>query len=614
MNNTDDNKNMILFLIASMVLLFGYQFFYLGPQQKKAHDAQVIAAAAASSSSIAGLAVGPTNLTIPQALALSPRVAIDTPSLKGSIALKGALLDDLSLVQYHDKVDPKSPNVELLRPANAEHAFYVRSGFSMQNVPNAPGPDSLWTLASGTTLGVDKPVVLTYDAGSGLRFERTLSIDKDYMITQLDKVVNLGTTSVTVAPYSRVQRVDMPPRSTAGGYVHEGTMATLSDKVEGGAGTHYITISKHYQDLAKSKTPPEGQSIGGWYGITDKYWMAAVIPDQKMSVKYGTRADTVDGKLVFTASYVSTDWLTIPAGKQWTNTSHIFAGVKHDKMLRAYESDLKLPRFENAIDWGSLGFITYPFYLLLIWLDTTIGNMGLAILALTVIVKLAFFPLANKSYEQMMKMRHVQQHLQPKLDAIKKRFPDDPAKQQEATMALYQAEKVNPMAGLGGCLPMLLQLPVFICLFKVLQMSIEMRHAPFFGWINDLSGPDSTTIINLFGLLHFDPATVPLIGSFLAGPLHIGVAAIFYGASMWASQQMTPMTGIDPMQKKMMAFMPLMMVFFFSQLAIGLMIYYTWSNLLTMLQQYLIMRRLKVENPIDGLIARVAGLLEKKAA
>lgn len=614
MNNTDDNKNMIFFLIASMVLLFGYQFFYLGPQQKKAHDAQVAAAASASSSSVAGLALAPANLPVAQALLQSPRVPIDTPSLKGSIALKGALLDDLSLVQYHDKVDPKSPNVELLRPTKADHAYYVRSGFNMQNVPGAPTADTIWTLASGTILGVDKPVVLVYDAGNGLMFRRMLSIDKNYMISQQDTIINTGAASVSLAPYSMVIRTDMPQLSNAGAYVHEGNIVTFSDQIENGKPKRYITKQSKYHDLAKGKNFVEGASIGGWFGITDKYWMAAVIPDQKMKVNFRSRGDTVDNKPVFTSGYVDADTVTIPAGKQWSTELHIFAGAKHNKMLRAYENDLKLPRFENAIDWGILGFITYPFYLLLIWLDTTIGNMGLAILALTVIVKLAFFPLANKSYEQMMKMRHVQQHLQPKLDAIKKRFPDDPAKQQEATMALYQAEKVNPMAGLGGCLPMLLQLPVFICLFKVLQMSIEMRHAPFFGWINDLAGPDSTTLINLFGLLPFDPATVPLIGGFLAGPLHIGVAAILYGASMWASQQMTPMTGIDPMQKKMMAFMPLMMVFFFSQLAIGLMIYYTWSNLLTMLQQYLIMRRLKVENPIDGLITRIAGLLEKKAA
>jgi len=254
-------------------------------------------------------------------------------------------------------------------------------------------------------------------------------------------------------------------------------------------------------------------------------------------------------------------------------------------------------------------------YWLLDKLYAFIGNFGLSILALTVIVKLVFYPLAHNSYESMTKMRQVQDRLKPKLDAIKARFPDDAQKQQEATMALYQEEKVNPMAGLGGCLPMLLQLPVFWGLYKVLQLAIEMRHAPFFGWITDLSAPDSTSIINLFGLLPFDPVTVPLLGTFFAGPLHIGAVVILYGFTMWLSQQMTPMTGVDPMQKKMMAFMPLMLIFFMAHVAIGLIIYWIWSNILTILQQYTIMHRLKVSNPIDtGLIMLRSKLSQGKTS
>ncbi|MGZ3298726.1 MAG: YidC/Oxa1 family insertase periplasmic-domain containing protein, partial [Asticcacaulis sp.] len=305
----------------------------------------------------------------------------------------------------------------------------------------------------------------------------------------------------------------------------------------------------------------------------------------------------------------------IAPGQTWHGQSHIFAGAKLDGLLHAYMKSLNVPRFNWALDWGHLSFITIPFYLLLSWLYKMVGNFGIAILILTVIVKVVFYPLAHNSYVTMTKMKHVQQHLAPKLEAIKKRFPDDMAKQQEATMELYKQEKVNPMAGLGGCLPMLLQLPVFICLLKVLQLDIDLYHAPFFGYVHDLSAPDPLTIVNLFGLIHFDPATVPLIGGILNGPLHIGPVAILYGASMWLSQQMNPTaTGIDPMQKRMLAFMPLMMVFFFSQLAIGIMIYYLWSNILTMFQQYLIMRHLKVDNPIDDIIARITGKREKKAA
>jgi YidC/Oxa1 family membrane protein insertase len=258
-----------------------------------------------------------------------------------------------------------------------------------------------------------------------------------------------------------------------------------------------------------------------------------------------------------------------------------------------------------------LSVITYPMYWLLDKLYAFLGNFGFAILALTVIVKVVFYPLAHKSYESMTKMKQVQERLKPKLDAIKKRHEGDPQKTQEATMALYQEEKVNPMAGLGGCAPMLLQLPVFWALYKVLQLAIEMRHAPFFGWIKDLSAPDTTTIINLFGLLPFHPADVPMIGTVLDGPLHIGVIAILYGCSMWLSQQMTPMTGVDPMQKKMMAFMPLMLTFFMAHVAVGLIIYWIWSNILTILQQYSIMHRLKVSNPIDTGFQKLNELMNK---
>ncbi len=614
MNNTADNKNMIFFLVACMVLLFGYQYFVLGPQQKKQHEAQVVAAAASSSSMAAGLIAAPQNLTRPQALAQSPRVPIETPSLKGSIALKGALLDDLYLTHYRDKPEANSANVEMLVPAGMQNAYYIDAGFSTQNLPNAPTPTTLWTAAPGSVLGVGHPVVLTYDNGAGLKFQRTLSIDSNYMITQQDQVLNTTAQAVSFAPYAQIVRNGYPADAGKGGYVHEGAIITVPNKIDGGKVDHYITKQQKYHDLADGKQFQDGQAIGGWFGITDKYWMAAVIPDQAEAVQYGVRNNTDKTKPVFTARYIASTWVKVNPGQTWSGQSRIFAGAKQDKMLRDYAKTLNIPRFQNALDWGSLEFITYPFYLLLTWLFGVVKNYGLAILCLTVIVKVAFYPLAHRSYEQMTKMRHVQQRLQPKLDAIKKRFPDDQAKQQEATMALYAEEKVNPMAGLGGCLPMLLQIPVFICLVKVLQMDIALRQAPFFGWINDLAAPDPLTLINLFGLLPFNPATVPVIGQFLNGPLHIGPVAILYGLSMWASQNFTPMTGIDPTQKRMMAFMPLIMVFFFSQLAIGLMIYYFWSNILTMLQQYIIMRRLKVDNPIDELIAKITGKSEKKTA
>jgi YidC/Oxa1 family membrane protein insertase len=617
MNNTDENRNLMIFLLISLVALFGYQYFVVGQQEKAraAHQAQL--AAASSSAVAAGLPTGSSTVTRAQALAQSPRVPIDTPSLKGSIALKGALIDDLYMVKYHTTVDPRSGPVELLRPAGTDHGYYVESGFNTQNLPGAPTANSLWTLAAGTVLAPGKPVVLTYDTGSGLKFTRTLSIDADYMITEDDQVSNTAPGAISFAPYSRVVRNDIPQDLLRGAYVHEGTMATYSTGTDPktGAGTNYNSKSVHYKDLVKSKTPPKGTSVGGWFGITDRYWMAAVIPDQHATVNYTTFADNSGLVPQFQAGYASANTITIAPGQAWHSQSHIFAGAKLDSLLHAYMKQYNLPRFNWALDWGTLSFITIPFFLLLTWLYKMVGNFGVAILLLTVIVKVVFYPLAHNSYVTMTKMKHVQQRLQPKLDAIKKRFPDDLQKQQEATMQLYQEEKVNPMAGLGGCLPMLLQLPVFWSLYKVLLLDIDLRHAPFFGYIRDLSAPDPLTIVNLFGLLPFNPATVPLIGGFLDGPLHVGPVAILYGASMWLSQQMNPSaTGIDPMQRRMLMFMPLAMVFFFSQLAIGVMIYYLWSNILTMFQQYLIMRHLKVENPIDDLIGRLSGKGPKKTA
>ncbi len=619
-DDNTNNRNSMFALLACLVLLFGYQIFYLGPQQKKAEAARAIAAASASSSSAAAVAAGVPagNLTPDQARALSPRLPIDTPALKGSIRLKGGLLDDLYLAKYRDTIDATSALVELLRPAGADHAYYEQSGFKGQNLPGLPDSDTVWRVVSGTALRVGQPVVLGYDSPSGLQFRRTLSVDDNYMITVADTVANTGTQAVALTPYAYVIRVDVPLTVGRSPYVHEGSMATFRNPSPPPFGEAFETQSTKYKDLAddaKKGRPArqKGNSTGGWFAITDKYFMAAVIPDQKQPVNYAVGASLNGGKPVFQAGYDQAQ-VTIAPGQSWSGQARVFAGAKQDAMMRAYEKSLGIPRFENAIDWGSLGFITYPFFLLLTWLFGVVKNYGLAILCMTVLIKIAFYPLAHRSYEQMTKMRQVQQKLQPKLDAIKKRFPDDPQKQQEAQMQLYQEEKVNPMAGLGGCLPMLLQMPVFICLVKVLYLDIGLRQAPFFGWIHDLSAPDTLTIVNLFGLLPFNPATVPLIGTFLNGPLHIGPVAIIYGASMWMSQQMTPMTGVDPAQRKMMAFMPLMMVFFFSQLAIGLMIYYLWNNILTMLQQYTIMKRLKVDNPIDELIAKVTGKGEKKTA
>ncbi|EGF93061.1 membrane protein insertase, YidC/Oxa1 family, N-terminal domain-containing protein [Asticcacaulis biprosthecium C19] len=621
-NNSQDTRNMIYFLIASMVLLFGYQYFVTGPQQKKAQEQRAVAAAQASASSSSAVAAGlPVTgaaavMTREQAIAAAPRVKIDTPSLRGSLSLKGALVDDLYLKSYKETTKAGSPDVELLRPAGSDRAYYVQSGYIGQNIPGLPDANTMWNLQSGNVLSPGKPVVLTHDNGAGLMFTRTLSIDDNYMITVAEAVANTGAGPVAFSPYSTVIRFDMPAGLDRTGVVHEGAIATFPNKIEAGKIDRYKTQSLKYKDMAKEpekKVFKDVASVGGWFGLTDKYWMAAVIPAQDQPVRFTTQANVQNNKPIYRAGYLD-ETVTVAPGQTWQSQSHIFAGAKLNSQLQAYENDLKIPRFGYATDWGSLQFLTYPMYWLLDKLYGFLGNFGFAILALTVIVKIVFYPLAHKAYESMTKMKQVQDRLKPKLDAIKSRFPDDPQKQQEATMKLYQDEKVNPMAGLGGCLPMLLQIPVFWALYKVLILAIEMRHAPFFGWIKDLSAPDPTSFVNLFGLLPFEPATVPLIGGILAGPLHLGVVAILYGLSMWLSQQMTPTANVDPMQKKMLAFMPVILTFFMAQVAVGLIIYWIWSNILTIFQQWTIMHRLKVENPIDTGIGKVRALLDRKKA
>jgi YidC/Oxa1 family membrane protein insertase len=290
---------------------------------------------------------------------------------------------------------------------------------------------------------------------------------------------------------------------------------------------------------------------------------------------------------------------TVGPGQQVTETSHFFAGAKTVPLLRAYEKSLGVPRFDDAVDWGMFWFFTRPIFSFLQFIFQHVGNFGVAILLLTVAVRALFYPLAQKQYESMTKMKKVQ----PQMEALKVKFKDDPAKQQQELMALYQREKVNPLA---GCLPLLLQIPVFFALYKVLTVTIEMRHAPFFGWIRDLSARDSTTIWNLFGLIPWNPATTPLIGGILDTTLHLGVLPLAYGVTMWLTTSMSP-PAPDPMQQRIFQFMPLIFMFIMAPFAVGLLIYWTWSNCLTILQQYVIMRRFGVENPIDRIIGRMTG-------
>jgi YidC/Oxa1 family membrane protein insertase len=366
--------------------------------------------------------------------------------------------------------------------------------------------------------------------------------------------------------------------------VHEGAIGMLGGKL----------VMKNYNDWKKAQLI-DTDSSGGWIGITEKYWLSALVPDQSSPIKGDFRVAPVAGLDAYQAGFLGS-MQTIAPGASLSQTTRLFAGAKVVPLLRRYEASLGVPKFDQAVDWGNLWFFTQPLFQLLEFLNGYIGNIGLSILAMTVLVKAVFFPLANKSYESISKMKKIQ----PLTEALKKQYEKDPAKLQQETMALYQREKINPLM---GCLPMLVQIPVFYSLYKVLTVTIEMRHAPFYGWVHDLSSRDPTSIWTLFGLIPWDPSQVALVGTYLNGPLHIGLWPLLYGFTMWLSQAMNP-PAPDPAQQRIFQLMPILFTFTLSQFTVGLLIYWCWSNLLSILQQYVIMRRFKVDNPIDSFFGR----------
>jgi YidC/Oxa1 family membrane protein insertase len=590
----ENSRNTIIFFVCAALIMGVYYFMVMRPQAEMRRQQQVVAAEQKAATADAGLTSGsaaPAAFVADraQALGTAARVPIQTPKLKGSLSLQGARIDDLYLTDYKETLDKNSTPVELFRPQGMEHAYFAQFGWSGPNVAGGvPGPNTPWTLTKGATLTPTTPVELTWDNGQGLRFTRVIAIDDQYVFTVTDTVANLSGQPITIAPYGRVERQGVPADLGKQMILHEGAIGTF------GANGKFATEQVKYKDWAK-KPRIENQSTGGWLGITDKYWMAALIPDQKETIEGRFAVRDPEGLNVHEAAMLGAT-RTIQPGRQIEETQRLFAGAKRNEILAGYEESLDLPRFVYAIDWGMFWFLTRPIFMIVEFFYGVLGNFGLAILALTVVVKLIMFPLANKSYESLSKMRT----LQPKMEELKKKFKDDPQKQQQETMALYQREKINPLA---GCLPILVQIPVFYALYKVLFVTIEMRHAPFFGWIRDLSARDPSTIWNLFGAIPWDPATLPLVGSLLNGPLHLGVLPIVYGLTMWLQQSMNP-PAQDPMQRQIFAFLPFVFTFIMAPFAAGLLIYWAWNNILSIAQQYVIMHRFKAENPIDTFFAR----------
>ena len=592
-----ENRNTILAVILSGLVLIAWQYLYNIPQMEKQRAAQQAElaqkqaanpAAPATTTPGAAQPAGTTPAAPGQqagapttpasaapiqsraaAIAAGPRVKIDTPSISGSIALTGARIDDVALVKYRETVDPKSPAIELFSPSGTKEPFYAEFGFvpSAGSTIKMPSRDTVWTQEGTGALTTATPVTLSWNNGQGLTFKRTISIDDRYLFTIKDDVSNVGDAPVTLYPFGLISRHGTPPVS--GYYIlHEGLIGVLGDQGLQEYG---------YKKMDDTKAV-EFKVTNAWMGITDKYWAATLLPSPKANVQARFSSNLVGTLRTYQTDYLL-DPMTIAIGGTASTATSLFAGAKESATVDAYDKQLSLNKFDRLIDWGWFYFITKPMFWAIDWFFHIFGNFGVAILAVTVLVKLIFFPLANKSYASMAKMKAVQ----PQLAALKDKYPDDKMKQQQEMMEIYKKEKINPIA---GCLPILIQIPVFFSLYKVLFVTIEMRHAPFFGWIKDLSAPDPTNLFNLFGLFAFDPTQLPVLGYYL----HLGIWPIIMGITMWFQMKLNP-TPPDPTQKMIFDWMPLIFTFMLAGFPAGLVIYWAWNNLLSVLQQSYIMKK-----------------------
>ncbi|MGR3402262.1 MAG: membrane protein insertase YidC [Paracoccus sp. (in: a-proteobacteria)] len=585
----DNNRNLILATVLSfLVILIWYTVFAPEPPAPT-EPAQPVAQQGTGAQPAAPVATGDATATADLSAQAVPaadragRVQIDSPALAGSISLAGGRIDDLSLLKYQETLDPSSPNVRLLAPSSAtadpridttgSKPYYAVYGWTPGpgvDPASVPGPSTIWTLESGDTLAPGKPVTLTWDNGAGQIFRRTFELDDNYLFTVSQSVENNGEASFSAAPYGIIARHGRP--DTQNYFVlHEGAVGMRDGEL--------VELKyKNIADLAPVAREGRADVIdvkdNGWIGFTDKYWMTTLAPAPGQSftavVKYAEGADIYQTEARYPMQNVQ-------PGASYTAQGYLFAGAKVWGVISAYEDSPGIQRFVDSIDWGWFYFLTKPIFRILHWLNAQIGNMGWSIIALTFILKLLVFPLARKSYISMAKMKE----LQPQMEAIKERTGDDRMKYQKEVMELYKSQKVNPAA---GCLPVLLQIPIFFSLYKVIFVTIELRHAPWIGWIRDLSAPDPSSLLNLFGILPFAP---PAQGTLLHS-LSLPALAIILGISMWMQQRLNP-TPADPSQKMIFALMPWVFMFMLGGFASGLVLYWITNNTITIIQQYTIM-------------------------
>lgn len=548
-----DQRNLILAVVLSAIILFGWsaiseRYFPTAaePSTKVVEGKQVaLPQPGADPAADAPAAIRSRR----EVLGETPRIPIRTASLQGSINLRGARVDDLVLPKYRETLARNAQPIRLFSPSGAPGAYFASFGWAGEGLA-LPGPDTVWQ-ASGTALTPTSPVTLSWSNGAGQTFRIELSVDDNYMFNVRQSVANAGGGPVAVRPYSLVSRVGQSADADSW------TMHTGPIGVFGGSADYDVD----FDDLAE-EGPQRRTTTGGWLGFGDKYWLAAIVPDQRRPVEAGFRAGPNNS---FQADYTTAPTI-LPAGRSSTTESRLFAGAKEVLLLDAYEDDIGIRQFDRAIDWGWFYWFEKPIFYLLHWLFVASGNFGVAIIGLTIIVRAVMFPIAQKQFASMAKMRVVQ----PKMKALQERYKDDKPKLQQEMLTLYQKEGVNPLA---GCLPILLQIPIFYALYKVLMLSVEMRHQPFALWIKDLSAPDPLTPVNLFGFLPFTPP------AFLA----VGVLPIFLAVTMYYQFKLQPVQ--DPMQRQVFAIMPWVFMFIMAPFAAGLQLYWAVSNVLTIAQQ-----------------------------
>ncbi len=586
-----DQRNLIIAIGLSLAILLGFQFFFEAPRQERMQrlaeqqaaeqakeasqgpDGSLIPTAPAQS----GAPGAPTTGSIPGAPAMHaapgatrnaalkrlPRVPVNGARLGGSIALKGGRIDDLTLLDYKTTIDDGSPAVTLFSPQDAPRPYFGQFGWIPIGELKVPDSKTVWQ-ADHPSVQPSRPLTLSWDNGQGVRFIQVIEIDDNFMMTVTQRVENSSTQAISTHPYGRIARTHTP--DTLGFYIlHEGPLAVFNDTLK----------EVDYDDLQEGPADAT-KSTGGWIGITDKYWLAALIPDQKEPYTGTFRYSQPNKQDTYQADFMTQAPQVIAPGATAQTVSHVFVGAKEVNLLDRYEVQLGIARFDLAVDFGWFYFLTKPLFFVLDYFFKMLGNFGLAILLLTVCVKAIFFPLANKSYKSMSKMKA----LQPEMTKLKERHGGDRTKMNQEMMALYKKEKVNPAS---GCLPIMLQIPVFFALYKVMFVTIEMRHQPFFGWIHDLSAPDPMYLVTLFGAIPWDPPQFLLIG----------IWPVFMGISMYAQQLLNPQPA-DPVQAKIFLFMPLFFTFLLGSFPAGLVIYWTWNNLLSVTQQYIIMKRMGV--------------------